>query len=289
VSEAWQTSAHVDWFKNTGQTLKTNDGKDVEVWEFQHQPDNKVLSAWAKHFRNHYCLDNEIDVRRGKRTRQDFLNVMKFPSETSNLGPPIRAGDFGEILVADFLEWILGFTVPRIRWSDKVIQDESPKGSDVIGFKLYDNEEFSPEDILLVIETKTKFSKTKNNRLQDAINYSVKNSVRLGESLNFIRQQFINKNRNEQIPLVDRFQSPADIPYHQRYGAAAFISDEYYTDDEITLADCTKIPKLIDKKTKEIIEYIPHPYKNQLILFVFKGNAMMSLVHELYRRAADEA
>ena len=30
-------------------------------YEFHHEKDEAVLSGWAKHFRNHYCLDTEID------------------------------------------------------------------------------------------------------------------------------------------------------------------------------------------------------------------------------------
>ena len=126
------TSDHTKWLVETGERLKTADGKEVEVWELQHQDNDDVLSAWAKHFRNHYCLDTEIDFLRGKRPRQDYLTNIKFPCKTSKLGPGIRAGDFGEILVSDYLQWLLGYWVPRVRWSSKVVRDESPKGSDVI-------------------------------------------------------------------------------------------------------------------------------------------------------------
>lgn len=162
-------SDHTKWFVDTGERLKTADGKEVEVWEFQHQDDEDVFSAWAKHFRNHYCLDTEIDFLRGKRSRRDYLNNIKFPCRTSKLGPGIRAGDFGEILVADYLQWLLGFWLPRVRWGSKVIRDESPKGSDVIGFRFHKKEGTSQKDVLIVFESKTKFSGSGKNRLQDAI------------------------------------------------------------------------------------------------------------------------
>ncbi|MPL60153.1 hypothetical protein SDC9_05709 [bioreactor metagenome] len=47
------TSEHTKWLVDTDQQLKTADGKDVEVWEFRHENDVAVLSAGAKHFRNH--------------------------------------------------------------------------------------------------------------------------------------------------------------------------------------------------------------------------------------------
>src|SRR3990170_880093 len=89
------TSDHLKWLKNTGEKLKTADGKTVEVWEFCFDNDDSVLSAWAGHFRNHYCLDTEIDYyRRGsKYSRTEYLNCIKFPDASQGFGPSIRAGD----------------------------------------------------------------------------------------------------------------------------------------------------------------------------------------------------
>ncbi len=279
------TSDHTEWLIDTGDRLKTADGKEVEVWDFSHQKDETVLSAWAKHFRNHYCLDTQIDLLRGKRTRSDYLTNIKFPSKSSNLGPGIRAGDFGEILVSDYLQWLLGFWVPRVRWSSKVIRDESPKGSDVIGFLVKNEDgEASTGDMLFVFETKTKFSASKINRLQDAINDSAKDHIRIDESLNYIKQKLLDKNEIKQAQRIERFQSPVDMPYKETYGAAAIISDDYFDADELATADCGKIPKSV-KST----ESFPHPNSDSLVLLVIKGPDMMDLVHELYKRAADEA
>ena len=59
------TPIHLTWLVNTGQRLTTADGKDVTVLKLNHQQNEEILSAWADHFRNHYCTDDEIDfVRR---------------------------------------------------------------------------------------------------------------------------------------------------------------------------------------------------------------------------------
>lgn len=279
------TSEHIKWLVDTGERLKTADGKNVEVWELQHQDDDDVLSEWAKHFRNHYCLDTEIDFLRGKRTRSDYLINIKFPSRTSKLGPGIRAGDFGEILISDFIQWLFGYWVPRVRWSSKVVRDESPKGSDVIGFRLHKKDgEASTNDSLFVFESKTKFSSSKINRLQDAINDSAKDHIRIDESLNFIKQKLFERRDIEAAQRIERFQNPVDMPYMETYGAAAIISDECFDAKELASADCRKIPK--SSKSKE---FLPHPNGDSLVLLVIKGPSMMDLVHELYRRAAIEA
>lgn len=279
------TSEHTKWLVDTGERLKTADGKEVEVWEFYHGKDEAVLFAWAKHFRNHYCLDTEIDFLRGKRSRADFLVNIKFPSKTSKLGPGIRAGDFGEILISDYLQWLLGCWVPRVRWSSKAVRDESPRGSDVIGVRFHKTDcEASTKDVLFVFESKTKFSASKINRLQDAINGSAKDHIRITESLSFIKQRLFEKGDIDQAQKIERFQNPVDMPYKKTYGAAAIISDECFDPAELASADCRRIPK--SKKQKEIF---PHPNSDSLVLLVIRGPSMMDLVHELYRRAADEA
>lgn len=273
---------HIQWLSDTGSHIKTADGLNIAILEFEHQADDQILSAWASHFRNHYCLDSEIDILRGTKTRQQFLIDNKFPNSNSTGGPAIRAGDFGEILVADYLEWVLGYWVPRLRWSSKVIRDESLKGCDVIGFNFKNQDKIaSPEDIMVVFEAKTKFSKSGKNRLQDAINDSAKDHIRIDESLNFIKQKFLDKGKLEEVQLIQRFQSPADNPYDEKYGAVALISSEFYDQDTLKTSDCSQI-----SRPGGVIE---HPNKNKLNLLVIKGSSMMQLVHDLYKRATDEA
>jgi Cap4 SAVED domain len=283
-SSCW-SSKHLNWLVDTGERLKTADGKTVEVWELRHAREDTVLSAWARHFRNHYCSDADIDFLRGSRSRKDYLEQIKFPSTTSSLGPPVRAGDFGEILVADFLQWILGYSVPRVRWNSKVVRDESPKGSDVIGFRFERTTGTSPNDVLAVFEAKTKFSAgSKTNRLQDAINDSAKDHIRIDESLNYVKQRLFETGQKDEAAKIDRFQNPVDNPYREVYGAAALFSLDQFQEGEISAADCQKIPVSPKHST-----FKPHPNRDELVLVVIRGAEMMTLAHELYRRAADEA
>ena len=84
---------HVKWLVDTGERIETADGKIVEVWEFAHQPDDENLSAWARHFRNHYCLDEEIDYFRSGYgySRKEYLNQLIFPDSKEAPGPGVRA------------------------------------------------------------------------------------------------------------------------------------------------------------------------------------------------------
>lgn len=268
------TSQHIKWLIDTGERLTTSDGKTVEVWEFHHEKDNDVLSAWAKHFRNHYCSDAEIDYYRQGfgYSRKDYLNIIKFPDSSNPPGPSVRAGDFGEILVADYLQYVLGFWVPRTRYGDKTVRNESTKGCDIIGFKFVGDKE-SIDDTLAIFEAKTQFSgETPKPRLQDAVEGSTKDQVRKAESLNAIKQRLYGTQCFREALLIDRFQNPSDNPYKQIFGAAALF--------ETRIIDYNQIKQTTTND---------HPHSKDLILIAIQGNEMMNLVHELYRRAADEA
>lgn len=266
---------HTDWLIDTKARLKTADGKTVRVFEFRHQKSDKVLSDWAKHFRNHYCSDADIDtlIKGTGYSKAEYLTEIKFPDGKVKPGPSIRAGDFGEILVADYLQYVMNYWVPRIRYCDKVIRNESTKGCDIIGFKIFNEKGISSRDTLAVYETKAKFSGNKpKNRLQDAVQDSMKDVTRKPESLNFIKQKLIQKDQSENASRVERFQDPQDRPYKEMPGAVALFSTACYD------AECVS-----ETNTSG------HPNKDNLVLIVIHGEDMMTLVHRLYRRAADEA
>lgn len=279
---------HTDWLKNTHEVLVTQDGKEIEIWEFQHQEDDAVLSAWAKHFRNHYCLDKDIDILKNGTgySRSEYLINLKFPDSKDDFGPATRSGDFGEILVADYLEYVLGYWVPRTRYEDKAIRNESEKGCDIVGFKMFKEGEYSPQDILMIFESKAQFSgKKPKARLQDAICDSVKDVTRLPETLNAIKQRLHVKGQSDEVNKIARFQNITTKPYQESYGAVALFSSNLFDSEVISESDTSKIK--VKRKRQEV--YIQHPKKDKLTLIVIQGKGMMPLVHKLYKRAADEA
>jgi hypothetical protein len=264
--------SHLDWLVDTGKTLKTACGRKVNVLELKHTNDTTILSAWAKHFRNQYCSDNKIDALKGKLSRQEYLENIKFPSKTTAPGPSIRAGDFAEILLADYLEWGLSFWVPRLRWDMKPTANDSAKGCDVIGFHFAETGKVSASDALAIIESKASLSGKNPNRLQDAVTDSAKDDVRKAESLNYLKQRFAEQGKSTEAGLVERFQSPVDQPYKELCAAAAVFSSNGYNETTI---------KTTNSST--------HPHHDNLKMLVVKGDDLMKLVHDLYQRAADEA
>ena len=104
------TPPHLAWLVNSHETIPTADGLVAEVWKLEPENDQAVLSAWAKHFRQHYCEDALLDkLRQGTGlSRAEFLEQVKFPRASEAPGPSVRSGDFAEILIADYVEFKLG-------------------------------------------------------------------------------------------------------------------------------------------------------------------------------------
>lgn len=275
VSPGAAQPGHVQWLVDTGKRLKTADGKPVRIMELRHTNDSAVLSSWAKHFRNQYCCDSQIDALRGgtKLSRAEYLRRLKFPDANSAPGPSIRAGDFGEVLVADYLEFALSYWLPRTRYDNKTVRNESTKGTDIIGFKLVTSDRDDPNDALALFEAKAQFTGDRpNRRLQAAVDGSAKDELRRAESLNAIKQRFLDRARPAEVKTVERFQNPEDRPYSERYGAVALVCSSVLDEEDIA----------------ETVT-AAHPHASNLTLIVVHGPELMPLVHELYRRAADEA
>jgi hypothetical protein len=206
-------------------------------------------------------------------SRAEYLVQIKFPDAHDPPGPSIRSGDFGEILIADYLEFVLGYWVPRSRYVDKAIRNESTKGCDIIGFRFFDETNESPRDILAIFEAKAQLSgKKADPRLQDAVNGSAIDHRRKAESLNAMKQRFIDIKDSDSAMRVERFQNPEDKPYREFFGAAALFSTNLF---DQTLIQATSTQN--------------HPNQRNLKLVVIYGQNLMKLVHELYERAAYEA
>ena len=117
------------------ESLTLNSGEACEVWELDVPADEVCLKDWAWRFRQTYCLDSDIDILRdgtGK-TRAEYLIDLVFPDKTIAPGPGVRSGDFAELLVSDFVEFMLGYWVPRTKYAEKSVRNESVKGVDIDG------------------------------------------------------------------------------------------------------------------------------------------------------------
>lgn len=268
------TDEHIQWLHDTGEVIAISTGENVPVYEFAYDVANEeVMSHWARHFRNHYCADAEIEILKPEgMTNSEYLLSLKFPDNSPGLGPSTRSGDFSEILVADYLTFLQEYYVPRTRYDRKIIGNESSKGTDVLGFKRKSNEP-SSKDELMIYEVKARLSENNaSNTLQTAIDDSSKDEARLAESLNGAKQRLYDQRDFTGIGIISRFQKNVDHPYKTKFGAAAVLTD----------SSCC-VETLAEASTRE------HTSRTQLEMIVIRGPVLMSLVHSLYERAANES
>lgn len=248
------------------------------VWKLAHLPNEEILSDWARHFRQHYCLDADLPtLMEGTpyTSAREFLIEMKFPDERAAPGPSVRSGDFAEILVTDIAEYISGYWCPReFRFREKWNRNESSKGCDVIGFKILseDLDNPDPQDELLALEAKASMRSSTENRLQTAIDHSAKDLVREGITLSSLKQKYLTRVEMDNVRRVQRFQNMVDNPFVRKNGAAALLDTSAFNADTLAESATTN-----------------HPNSANLLLLLITGDTLMQLVHDLYERAANEA
>lgn len=262
------------WFSRS-ENLAAKNGEPIEIWKFNHVDDPTLLSEWATHFRSMYVDDALIDDYRSGTglSRSEYLLKMTFPDKSNGWGPLTRSGDFAELLVADFLEFLQNYWIPRVRYDDKATRNSSTQGSDVVGLKMKEKGKINKDDELIVIEVKAQFSGNEANaRLQAAVNDSNKDVTRVGEFLNYAKRRYVKDGKEIEKKTIERFQNISDNPYVERFGAAALFNENVFDESVIKNTDCSA-----------------HSHKNNLKLIVISGKDMMTLVHSLYERAANEA
>ena len=268
--------AHLSCLSKRSKHLTTSEGRRIDVWELSVPSTASFLSAWASNFRQHYCPDVEIDgLRAGTGlSRAEYLTQLIFSDKIAAPDPSIRAGDFAELLVADYVEHVLRYWVPRDKYAEKESRNESVKGVDILGFSLSTPQPPAPTDTLLAFEVKAQFSgNTYAGRLQTAIDDSSKDYLRRAITLNATKRRLLRVGQHDRALVVERFQNMSDRPYVYRSGAAAVLSDAAY--DEALLQNETTVT---GHKNAENIE-----------LIVIRGRELMKLVHTLYEQASNEA
>lgn len=114
--------------------------------------------------------------------------------------------------------------------------------------------------------------KSAPEQLQDAIDHSSKDYLRLSYTLNKVKQMYRVRSDFGAVHTVSRFQARADNPFGLTFGAVAVLSEHIY--DSAVLVQASSVE---------------HSNSSDLELMVVRGADLMRFVHEIYRRAADEA
>ena len=265
-----------EFFKFDRSILSKN-GNKIDVFRLKNDLlDDNSLNNWASGLRNNYVEKNLLEslVEGTGLTQKEFLEKNIFPNPQNKIGASTMSGEFGEILVYDYINFVLKYYVTRTRYLEKVNPNMPVSGSDVIGYHVKNIDNPGKTDHLIVAEVKTRSSNSGNKKglcektVKDAIDHSVKDRVRLGESLNAEKRRFLNRSRIQQAKIVERFQNKTDKPFTIDFFAVAVLDSDFYLDQEVLDVVNIQYEKL---------------EKTSILIIHSKG--LLNFLRDLYRRA----
>lgn len=222
--------------------LKTSAGENIKVYKLNKETLNdECLNEWALGLRSNYVEEQLIDslIKGTGLTKKEYLETNIFPNPNNSLGAATMSGEFGEILVYDFINYVLTYYVTRTRYLEKINPDMPISGTDVIGCMINDINHPNIKDNLLVAEVKTRSSisgkkmRLEDNPLKSAILDSNKDKIRLAESLNAEKRRLMNRCRYQEAKIVERFQNKTDNPYNLKFLAVAVLDSFFYSEEFI--------------------------------------------------------
>nr|WP_034957940.1 Hachiman antiphage defense system protein HamA [Campylobacter showae] len=258
-------------------SISSKNGNGIRVFRLDKDLlDDNSLNNWASGLRNNYVEESLLEplIKGTGLTKQEFLEKNIFPSHQNSLGASTMSGEFGEILVYDYINFTLKHYVTRTRYLEKVNPNMPVSGSDVIGYQVKNIDKPSKTDHLIVAEVKTRSSKSGNKKnlcektVKDAIEHSVKDRVRLGESLNAEKRRLLNRSRIKEAKIVERFQNKTDNPFRLDFFAVAVLDNELYSDQVVL----------------DVVNSQPENVKSTNVLIILSKELKLFL-RDLYRRA----
>ncbi|MCH4009647.1 hypothetical protein [Companilactobacillus sp.] len=259
--------------------MKTDDGHVVRNVNLDIPMSNHgVLTEWAQDFRRRYIEDDDLKEEvesTGSSNAIEYLDNYIYPDKTS-VSRNVRTGDFGEIMVADYLMYVRRFWVPSLidRYQGKHNKNKSTMGADLLAIKIVKSDEFNENDELCVCEVKSGLSKSTrvNERLQQAVDDVSQDDVetknaRTSVTLSATKMR-LKKNRNvpkNEYKKITRFENILEKPFKITYLAAAVV-------------DSTKNKR--DAINKVVLNNSPHGDK--LKLLILHGSDFDGLKNILY-------
>ena len=101
-----------------------------------------------------------------------------------------------------------------------------------------------------------------------AIKHSVKDKVRIGESLNAEKRRLLNRSRNNEAKIVERFQNKTDRPFKMKLFAVIVLEEKSYSD-------------------KAVLDAVHNQYEKskETNILIICSKELKTFLRELYRRA----
>lgn len=254
-------------------------GNKTKIYKFDKDILNEdMMNEWARGFKRNYITEeNEEELYKGTGlTKEKYLEKMVFPNNGTRLGKSLMSGEFGELLVYDYFNFLLKYYTSRTRYLEKTVSYDAIKGIDVICYNIKNIQIPSENDSLIVAEVKTHSSKKGNckNAVKEAIADSKKaiedsKMLRIAESLNAEKKRLRIGQRFDEAKIVERFQNKPDNPYILDFFAVAVLESKVYSEDIVI---------------EEVNKYIPEN-NIPINMLVIHSEELSLLIKGLYRRA----
>ena len=264
-----QRPLYIDWLvEETGKVIKNS--IPLTCYKLNYSMDETVLDDWALHIRKNYIDDDQLidDASENGMPVEQYLKEYVIPQKEDELGPTARSGDITEIIVADLLEFIFDYSVPRYKMKNRSGKTTSQQGTDVIAYKFYNSDKSPNEkDELIATEVKGVLSSNTYVPIKSAIVDSQKDDHRLASSIDYCRKRLRELGATEESNEVKRFLLKPDNNYKLSFAAAAVSSRE--TADDIIVLDV--LGEDLEIRSGQKIFYI-------------HGKKLMELAHNIYER-----
>ena len=196
---------YIDWIiEEIGICIK--DDLPIKCYKINYSYDDSILDDWALHIRRHYVSDESLaeDVHVFDMEVEDYLREYVIPQKHETLGATVRSGDIAEIIVADLLEFIMGYSVPRYKQMNRSGKNNSEHGTDVIAYR-FKKADKTPtrHDELIAAEVKAKLTDETYTPIESAVKDSKKDALRLARTVNHCRKrlQELGLNNQEKKPF----------------------------------------------------------------------------------------
>lgn len=247
------------------------DGVPLDCFYLDYQKDDAILDDWALHIRKHYVTDQELaeDSAIIGMTEEEYLRQFVIPQKGETFGPTARSNDLSEIMFADLLEFVMGYSVPRCKQFNRSGKNESEHGTDVIGYKFYRSDK-SPHsnDELITVEVKANLtSTTPTNAITSAMADAHKDAHRYAHTLNYYRKKLNYLGKTSEAADIARFQQKTDRNYQMINAAGALVSQSRIPNNVLVGIKGSELEIKMDNK-----------------VFYVHGKQLMDLTHTIFER-----
>ena len=264
-----QRPLYIDWFvEEKGKVIKNS--VPLTCYKLDYSMEESVWENWALHIRRNYIDDEQLidDAYVNGMSVEQYLIEYVIPQRNDEFGPTARSGDITEIIVADLLEFVFNYSVPRYKMKNRSGKANSQQGTDVIAYKFYNSDKSPNEkDELIAAEVKGMLSSDTYDPIKSAIKDSQKDDHRLARSIDYCRKRLRELGATEESNEVKRFLLKPDNNYKLSFAAAAVSSREAV--DDIIVLDV--LGEDLEIRSGQKIFYI-------------HGKKLMELTHSIYER-----